>query len=231
MANNGTLFSVILHEMGHVLGIGTLWSTFGLTSGSQYIGADAVNAYHQLGGTGFVPIETGGGPGSAFVHWSEAVFDNELMTPQAALPGVAMPLSILTIGGVQDLGYKVDYAAADPYSLPGHLEAGEQRVSMLANTTWAASAFDSQGTSGFDSAFEPTLLADDGLASGGTPGSDRAYAAAPANDAVGNSASAASAALLTNYLATAFIAPAGLGAGTIAAMQMSDQDFLAKPVA
>ena len=48
--------------MGHVLGLGTLWSSFGLTSGSQYTGGGAVNAYHQLGGAGStVPLETGGG--------------------------------------------------------------------------------------------------------------------------------------------------------------------------
>ena len=54
MASNGTLFYVILHEMGHVLGIGTLWSTLHLTagSGSQYIGQGALNAYHQLGAGG-----------------------------------------------------------------------------------------------------------------------------------------------------------------------------------
>ena len=35
MAANGTLFSVILHEMGHVLGLGQgIWSYDGLTSGS-----------------------------------------------------------------------------------------------------------------------------------------------------------------------------------------------------
>ena len=130
MANNGTLFSVILHEMGHVLGIGTLWTTLGLKSGSQYTGTNAVNAYHQLGGTGFVPLETTGGSGTAGSHWSEAVFDNELMTGFAENPEVAMPLSIVTIGSLQDLGYKVDYSVADPYRLPGHLEAGDDTPSI-----------------------------------------------------------------------------------------------------
>ena len=52
MASNGTLLDVITHEMGHVLGLGTLWSSFGLRSGSSYIGAGGLNAYHQLGGSG-----------------------------------------------------------------------------------------------------------------------------------------------------------------------------------
>ena len=81
MASNGTLLNVILHEMGHVLGLGTLWSLMGLRSGASYLGANALNAYQQVGGTGSsVPLETTGGSGTAFAHWSEAVFDNELMT-------------------------------------------------------------------------------------------------------------------------------------------------------
>jgi hypothetical protein len=123
MAANGTLLSVITHEMGHVLGLGTLWSSFGLRSGSQYIGGGAVNAYHQLGGSGStVPLETTGGSGTALVHWSEAVFGNELMT--GFVSGTPNPLSILTIGSLQDLGYRVNYAAAESYTIPGHLEAG-----------------------------------------------------------------------------------------------------------
>ena len=30
MYNDGTLYNVILHEIGHILGLGTLWSSFGL---------------------------------------------------------------------------------------------------------------------------------------------------------------------------------------------------------
>ncbi len=55
--------------MGHILGIGTLWSSFGLRSGSSYIGQNALNAYWQVGGSGgVVPLETGGGSGTALVH-------------------------------------------------------------------------------------------------------------------------------------------------------------------
>ena len=70
-----------------------------------------------------VPLETGGGSGTALVHWSKSVFDNELMTGFVEAAGVAMPLSIVTIGSLQDLGYTVDYNAADAYRLPGHLVA------------------------------------------------------------------------------------------------------------
>jgi subtilase family serine protease len=122
MAANGTLLSVIIHEMGHVLGLGTLWSSFGLRSGSQYIGGGAVNAYHQLGGSGFIPLETTGGSGTALVHWSDATFGSELMT--GFISSNPNPLSIMSVGSLQDLGYRVNYAAADAYSIPGRLEGG-----------------------------------------------------------------------------------------------------------
>jgi hypothetical protein len=44
------------------------------------------------------------------------VFDDEIMTSAANLP--ENPLSVVTIGQFEDLGYVVDYGAADPYTLP-----------------------------------------------------------------------------------------------------------------
>src|SRR5262249_22085913 len=113
------------HEMGHVLGIGSRWSYFGLSGGSQYYGSHALNAYEVLAGNDYlssVPLETGGGSRTAGVPWSEAGFRNGLMTRY--IGGVPDPLSILTIGSLQDMGYVVNYSAADPYTLPGHLVAG-----------------------------------------------------------------------------------------------------------
>ena len=122
MVADGSFASVVLHEMGHVLGIGSMWASEGLSNGhNAYFGSAGLNAYRQLGGTGaFVPLETGGGPGTAGVHWSDSVFGNELMT--GFISGAHNPLSILTIGSLQDQGYSVNYAAANPYSIPGRLE-------------------------------------------------------------------------------------------------------------
>jgi subtilase family serine protease len=156
MASNGTLLSVILHEMGHVLGLGTLWSSFGLRSGSSYIGGGAVNAYHQLGGQGStVPLETTGGSGTALVHWSDSVFGNELMT--GFISGTSNPLSILTIGSLQDLGYRVNYAAADGYSIPGRLEGGASVSggSDQAATMVALHDHEHGGLSDFDVGIDP----------------------------------------------------------------------------
>jgi hypothetical protein len=123
MAANGTLSYVILHEMGHILGIGTIWSSLGLRNGFQYTGADALAQYRAVSGDAsatYVPLESGGGSGTAGSHWSESVFGNELMT--GYISGTPDPLSVITIGSLQDMGYQVNYGAADPYTMPGHLQ-------------------------------------------------------------------------------------------------------------
>ena len=59
-------------------------------------------------------MEATGGSGTALSHWRESVFTNELMTGWAG-PGTSLPLSTVTIGSLADLGYTVNYAAADPF--------------------------------------------------------------------------------------------------------------------
>jgi hypothetical protein len=122
MESSGLLYSVVLHEMGHILGIGTLWSDFGLLSGAGtsnpiFTGANATAQYNQIYGTTArgVPVEAGGGSGTADSHWRETVFTNELMTGWAG-PGTNLPLSRVTVGSLQDIGYTVNYAAADAYT-------------------------------------------------------------------------------------------------------------------
>ena len=119
---NGTFGSIVLHEMGHVLGLsGYLWQQRGLVSTANpyiYNGANAVAAYDSLSPATptSVPLESGGGSGTAGSHWSEAVFNKELMTGYAE-SAPPMPISIITIGALADLGYLVNYAAADAFSL------------------------------------------------------------------------------------------------------------------
>lgn len=124
---DGTLQNTIVHEMGHVLGIGTLWSPLSTgicaepaAAGSPtFTGAAAVTEWTTLkGGTpsGNVPIEDAGGPGTQCGHWDEETFFTELMT--GFLNTSADALSRLTIGSLKDLGYTVDLSKAEPYSLP-----------------------------------------------------------------------------------------------------------------
>lgn len=124
------LEEVILHEMGHVLGIGLVWQRLDLlrnpasaTSApdTHFTGPLAIAAFDEAGGTGYrgakVPVENEGGQGSRNSHWREAVLALELMTPFQHL-GEAEPLSAITIQSLADLGYEVDLEPAEPYRLP-----------------------------------------------------------------------------------------------------------------
>jgi uncharacterized repeat protein (TIGR02059 family) len=137
MQTSGILDDVILHEMGHVLGIGTLWrnpftSYIGgpwdrytnnpanqlANSTFQYTGGNANGQFQSYGGSGLTPIADVGGAGSIGSHWRESVFDTELMTPNAESTP-PMPLSRITIGSLQDMGYAVNLGSADSYAIPG----------------------------------------------------------------------------------------------------------------
>ncbi|CAL9475787.1 hypothetical protein SUDANB95_02915 [Actinosynnema sp. ALI-1.44] len=122
MEDEGTLVDVITHEMGHVLGIGTLWEGLVADPGSpdpRYTGRVAMVEYEALQGDGrfeTVPVENEGGDGSRDSHWRDSVFHNELMSSRIGGPG--NPISRLTAASLIDLGYQVDLDAAEPYRLP-----------------------------------------------------------------------------------------------------------------
>ncbi|MGI9543387.1 MAG: proprotein convertase P-domain-containing protein [Cyclobacteriaceae bacterium] len=123
MEDSGELLDVIIHEMGHVLGIGTLWSHLGLIQGSGtddplFTGANAMREYGNLRGLGptMVPIANTGGEGTREGHWREATFDDELMTGYDD-PG-RNALSRVTVASLQDIGYQVSYQVADAFFLP-----------------------------------------------------------------------------------------------------------------
>ena len=120
------LFEIILHEIGHVLGVGTLWEIndmvnygFGdpCPADPRYTGAGARAEWRALGGSGDIPLEDEFGAGTACAHWDEGEFFDELMTgfSQGAS---AEPLSRMTVASLEDVGYQVDRSAADSYTLP-----------------------------------------------------------------------------------------------------------------
>ena len=124
MESEGTLHDVIAHEMGHVLGLGTIWDLKGLLEGGgtanpTFIGDGAMQEFGLLQGAGGpmpVPVENTGGPGTADGHWRETVFRNELMTGFVGQAG--NPLSRMTAASFGDLGYQVDLDAAEAFELP-----------------------------------------------------------------------------------------------------------------
>jgi hypothetical protein len=116
---------VIVHEMGHVLGVGTLWNVapFGfdrtLRGGSDdnpyFLGRKANVFWNAEGGTLELPVEGDFGPGTALGHWDEVALNNELMTGFLTLG--ENPLSRITAGSMRDLGYGSS-SVGEPYDLP-----------------------------------------------------------------------------------------------------------------
>ena len=78
MQQNETLAGVVRHEMGHVLGFGSLWSMHGvyLEGSGQYIGAAGLLAFREefnQPNANFVPVELDGGAGTANGHWNMGI--------------------------------------------------------------------------------------------------------------------------------------------------------------
>ena len=123
----GQFDEVVRHEMGHVLGFGTIWQSLGVLSGAggtdpHFVGAQATAAFDHNGGQAYsagakVPVENCCGPGTRDFHWRETVFATELMTGFLN-GGVPNPLSVITTASMGDLGYLVNYAGSDPYTVP-----------------------------------------------------------------------------------------------------------------
>jgi hypothetical protein len=127
----GGLSNVILHEMGHVFGFGTIWDEKSLLLGQcptsstpSFIGQSSQEAFVAALVTGGVyndpitPVEGEGtcNDGTRDGHWSESVMGNELMT--GFLNSGSNPLSAITSASLRDLGYVVNDVPSDPYTVP-----------------------------------------------------------------------------------------------------------------
>jgi hypothetical protein len=142
---SGLFTDVILHEMGHVLGLGIraslgatpiLWGPFvanastpgtgsgcatgAVTLDTHFTGPAAQAAFNTympgyVAGA-VVPVANVSCGGSINQHWRESVLGAELMTPNIN-SGVPNPLSIVTVMSLQDIGYEVNPGAADSHVL------------------------------------------------------------------------------------------------------------------
>ena len=155
------LYYTALHEIGHILGVGTFWK-IDLTSnggenrnwlvdtetGAPYTasadaagntnvgyagpagGSAAVARYNQLTGNNFtyLPVEDDGGSGTALAHPEEG--DGDMRTINTVFsPGLEaelmtgwvddehMPMSAITLGFLDDLGWSVNYPLAESVTL------------------------------------------------------------------------------------------------------------------
>jgi hypothetical protein len=128
--------------MLHVVGFGTIWTDKNVLAGGlpdplaahvpypahnpTFTGTTAIAEYHDVGGPASTPVPvegcstvgtpTGCGDGTGDSHWTETVFQTELMT--GWIDAGTNPLSRVTIGSLEDLGYQVNMSAADAYTLP-----------------------------------------------------------------------------------------------------------------
>ena len=111
------LRGVLMHEMCHALGFGTSWTEELLKEpngdDTHFAGPLAIKAFDAAGGSSYDGKKV---PATANGHWRGEVFGNELMSASVDMSHPA-PLSAITIQAMADLGYLVDVAQADDYTL------------------------------------------------------------------------------------------------------------------
>ncbi len=145
---SGQLQDLVLHEMGHVIGFGTIWTDEDLLTGGCpagipkpfFTGESSRNAFWGALAAAFpdsiVPVEGGDdlsscNDGTRDSHWREAVFNAELMTGFIESTGTN-PLSAITASSLRDLGYVVNDAQSDAYTVPVALPGQAARRSATA---------------------------------------------------------------------------------------------------
>ena len=135
-ASDQYIIAVMVHELGHVLGFGTLSWYDMLENHSRdregqetyFSGTEAHHAFDEAGGRRYrhnwVPVQNRGGGRGA--HWRESILGSEIMTYGG---DENEPLSAITIQALADLGYEVDPSRAEPYQVPAAAKvvAGEPR--------------------------------------------------------------------------------------------------------
>ena len=129
-ANNARLKDILTHEFAHALGFTSANGFQRYVSGDVFTGSNALREFKIFAPTATgVPLETTGGTGTAGGHWLETVFGNELMT--GFIDRGVNPISRITVGAFQDMGYTVNYNSADSYRMPGAAVAGRSTAGVV----------------------------------------------------------------------------------------------------
>jgi len=119
--NLGLWDDIVLHEMIHTLGFGTLWDYHNLVAtqiddnGTKKPTDDIVTSvftgemasHYEILDNANPLVETDGGSGTAGGHWDEETYGNELMTGYIDNPN---ELTLMTYGSLVDMGYVIDDA-------------------------------------------------------------------------------------------------------------------------
>ena len=115
-SHNHYLLSIIIYYQYGLTS--NSWTRRGITNGCQYRSdLQASREYQSLTNCPTskpIPVEQGGGLGTACSHWDELCFASEVMS--GFVTGSTMSLSRMTVGAMADLGYQVNYAAADDFA-------------------------------------------------------------------------------------------------------------------
>ena len=136
---NSLGYYTLLHEVLHVVGLGTLWGAH-VTDEKGYTGTNGLREYRTLMGDDTlvaVPLENDGGSGTAGGHIEEGdstanpvqsidgilhpALDREVMTGYAETgtnDDEPMILSRISVGMLEDMGLTVDYDGADDALYP-----------------------------------------------------------------------------------------------------------------
>jgi hypothetical protein len=129
---------VIIHEMGHVLGIGTFWEqkcgTKCYSGATAYTCSKAKAEYKALGYSDILKLES-----NVCGHWSEDNFGysrDEIMTPYFD-EGKYQPISRITTAALSDLGYEVNFDASDTWKRRERLmEEGQESDVIFPSTSF-----------------------------------------------------------------------------------------------